>query len=52
MRSDLERDYAGIPRSTVVGIFDDRASAEQAVEELRRAGFPEDQTGFIVRYQQ
>jgi hypothetical protein len=32
--------------STVVGIFADRAHAEQALDELRQAGFSDDQVGF------
>jgi hypothetical protein len=36
-------------RSTVVGVFADRDHARQAIDELRRLGFPEDQIGVIVR---
>jgi hypothetical protein len=36
-------------RATIVGVFDDRARAQKAVEELRRAGFWEDQVGVIAR---
>jgi uncharacterized protein (TIGR02271 family) len=36
-------------RSTVVGVFRDRTRAEEAVEELHRAGFREDQIGFAAR---
>ncbi len=36
-------------RSTVVGIFPTRALAEQAIEELHRAGFHDNQIGFIAR---
>src|SRR5262245_13458403 len=36
-------------RSTVVGVFTDRAAAQRAVNELRRAGFREDQVGVIGR---
>jgi uncharacterized protein (TIGR02271 family) len=32
-------------RTTVVGVFEDRARAQQAVNELRRMGFREDQIG-------
>jgi len=32
-------------RSTVVGVFQDRQQAQRAVDELRRAGFREDQIG-------
>lgn len=34
-------------RSTVVGVFEDRQKAQQAVNELRRAGFREDEIGVI-----
>ncbi len=33
----------------VVGVFEDRRSAEKAVEELHRAGFHNDQIGVVVR---
>lgn len=36
-------------RSTVVGVFPTRALAEQAIEELRHAGFHDNQIGFIAR---
>jgi len=36
-------------RSTVVGVFDDRAHAQQAVKDLRQAGFREDQIGVVAR---
>lgn len=36
-------------RSTVVGVFVDRADAQRAVNELRRANFREDQIGVISR---
>jgi hypothetical protein len=36
-------------RSTAIGVFPDRARAEQAVDELRRAGFRMDQVGFVAR---
>ena len=35
-------------RSTVVGVFHDRSTAEQAVEDLHRAGFTKDQIGFAT----
>lgn len=35
--------------SSVVGVFHDRARAEQAVQELKRAGFRDDQIGVIAR---
>lgn len=34
----------------VVGVFEDHAAAERAVDELRRAGFSPDQIGVIVRH--
>jgi hypothetical protein len=34
---------------TVVGVFDDRGAAARAVQELRQAGFPEDQVGVLAR---
>lgn len=36
-------------RSTMVGVFEDQARAEQAVNELRSAGFNDDQINLIVR---
>jgi len=36
-------------RSTVVGVFHDRADAERAIEELHSKGFHDDQIGFAVR---
>lgn len=33
--------------TTVVGVFDDRASARAAIEDLRRAGFTHQRIGFI-----
>ena len=45
MASDQDRGE----RSPVVGVFDDRAQAEQAVEQLRRAGFRDDDIGFATR---
>jgi len=36
-------------RSTVVGVFTDRTQAQQAVSELRKAGFPEDRIGIVTR---
>jgi len=35
-------------RSTVVGVFTDRNQAERAIAELQRAGFRNEQIGFIV----
>jgi len=37
-------------RSTVVGVFTDRVHADQAVSELRKAGFREDQIGVAMRH--
>jgi hypothetical protein len=34
-------------RSTVVGVFSDRMSAERAIDDLHRLGFRDDQIGFI-----
>ncbi|MBE3557932.1 MAG: hypothetical protein IMW89_01735 [Ktedonobacteraceae bacterium] len=36
-------------RSTVVGVFTDRAMADRAIEALYRAGFTNEQIGFAVR---
>jgi hypothetical protein len=35
-------------RSTIVGVFADKAEAHQALEELRRAGFRDDQLGLMA----
>jgi hypothetical protein len=40
---------AAIERSTVVGVFSDRTQAEKAINELRRAGFSDNEIGFILR---
>jgi hypothetical protein len=37
-------------RSTVVGVFHARTSAQKAVAELRRVGFTEDQIGVVSRH--
>lgn len=37
-------------RTFVAGIFDDAGSAVDAIQELRRSGFSDDQLGFVVRY--
>jgi hypothetical protein len=37
-------------RSIIVGVFEDRRKADQAVNELRTAGFSEDQIGVVMRY--
>ena len=36
-------------RSTVVGVFELRSEADEAIYELQRAGFRDEQIGFIVR---
>jgi len=40
---------ARMERSTVVGVFEHRDDAERAIEELHRAGFTDQQIGFIMR---
>ena len=45
--SDNARDLTG--RRTVAGLFLDRASAEQAIDELKVAGFTGDQIGVALR---
>ena len=42
-----QRDFTG--RSTVAGLFTDRAHAQQAIADLKAAGFTEDQIGVAVR---
>jgi uncharacterized protein (TIGR02271 family) len=37
-------------RSTVVGVFEDRRDADQAIAELKRAGFRDDQIGVAMRH--
>jgi hypothetical protein len=37
-------------KTTIVGVFDDRMQADRAVDELRRAGFRDDQIGVAMRY--
>jgi len=37
-------------RSTVVGVFEDRRHADQAVNDLRQAGFRDDQIGVAMRH--
>jgi len=37
-------------QSTVIGVFEDRTQAAQAIDELRRVGFSDDQVGFMVRH--
>jgi hypothetical protein len=36
-------------RSLVVGVFTDRSRAEEAIEQLRRAGFSDNEIGFAMR---
>lgn len=40
-----------IKRSTVVGVFEDKIHADQAVSELRAAGFRDDQIGVAMRHE-
>lgn len=35
--------------NVIVGVFEDRVNAEEALNELHAAGFSEDETGFIIR---
>jgi hypothetical protein len=37
-------------QSTIVGVFEDRLQADRAIDELRRAGFRDDQIGVAMRY--
>ncbi len=37
-------------RSTVVGVFTDQQQAEQAIRNMKQAGFGDDQIGFLVRH--
>ena len=39
-----------VQQSTIVGVFDDRLQADRAVDELRRAGFRDDQIGVAMRH--
>ncbi len=36
-------------RAVLVGVFEERGAAEQAIDELKRAGFRDDQIGYVVR---
>jgi hypothetical protein len=36
-------------RSTVVGVFEDHAAADRAIEELHRAGFSPEEIGYVAR---
>jgi hypothetical protein len=38
-----------LPQALVVGVFDDRYAAEQAVDDLEQAGFHHDQVGYAIR---
>ena len=38
-----------LERTTAIGVFTERAAADAALDELREAGFPADQLGFVVR---
>lgn len=38
-----------VERGTAVGVFEDRTQAEKAIEELRQAGFGNEQIGLAVR---
>jgi hypothetical protein len=50
-RKDLERRrrMTTAEHSTVVGVFQDRTRAEHALDELRQAGFSDDQIGYSPR---
>ena len=37
------------PRTTIVGVFEDRLAAERAVQELERNNFKNDQVGYAIR---
>jgi uncharacterized protein (TIGR02271 family) len=39
----------GTQRTTVIGVFQDRHQAQEAVADLRKAGFPENKIGVIAR---
>jgi len=39
-------------RTTIVGVFADRKKADEAVSELRRAGFRDDQIGVVMRHEE
>jgi uncharacterized membrane protein len=38
-----------LERTTAIGVFADRVTADAALDELRKAGFAADQLGFVVR---
>ena len=37
---------------TVIGVFEDHNHAEQAIHDLKQAGFRDDQVGFVVRHRE
>lgn len=39
-------------RTTVVGVFEDQAKADQAISDLIKAGFREDQIGVVMRHEE
>jgi len=39
-------------QTTVVGVFEDRGAADQAIGELMKAGFREDQIGVVMRHEE
>ena len=39
---------ARMDRTTVVGVFQDRGDAEHAIDDLHRAGFTDEQIGFVA----
>ena len=45
----LSNSDVGMTERAVVGVFDDRTAAEQAVEALEQAGFNEQNIGFVIR---
>jgi hypothetical protein len=46
---DKEKRMTTTDRSTLVGVFEDQAFAERALDELHQAGFSNEQVGFAVR---
>lgn len=47
VKSPETSDKRNVP--TMIGIFDDRLAAEQAVDELIQCGFTKDQVGYVLR---
>ena len=41
-----------IDHALVVGVFEDQTAAQRAVQELKNAGFAEDQIGVVARYEE